>query len=610
MTIDSDSARFSRALKKAILLPAGVILLTALLLLALSLELFHMVTLTDHSAQVIETTGQCEKMMLDLETGVRGYLLGGDAEFRKPYDQSIGEIDHEFDKLKELVHDNPEQVIRADDLIKARNLWIEHAKGSLSQKEAGQMPSDEWRRIGMAMMDDVRAKFDRFTAVEKGLQSERRGEVRRLKQALGFAGVGLVLILVLTVGRAVQRQFSVLAGGYREALATIEQRHAALARSEADLEEQKEWFRVTLSSIGDGVIVTNLEGKVVFMNHEAERLTGWMSRDALMQPLTTVFRIVNEQTRVTVDDPVGKVLREKKVVGLANHTVLLSRLGAEWPIEDSAAPISNAQGQILGVVLVFHNATEMRQTQNAMRAYSHDLERKVAERTTSLQQAFSELEAFSYTVSHDLRSPLRAMRGFSEAVLEDYGDKLDEQGKDYLERITNAAGRLDRLIQDLLSFTRLSQQDASLVPVDLDRVVHGIIQDYPNFHSEGVEVKVEGTLPKVMGTEAIVTQIISNLLGNAVKFVPAGVAPRVRVWSENRGPNVRLWVEDNGIGIDPENFERIFQMFVQVNESQHYKGTGIGLAIVKKAAQALHGSVGLDSKLQKGSRFWVELARA
>jgi PAS domain S-box-containing protein len=609
VTIDSDSARFTRVLKRAILLPVGVIFLTAVLLTLFSLELFRVITLSDRSYQVIVQTSTCQKSVLDLETGVRGYIVRANPLFLEPYNQALPQIDDNFARLKELVHDNPDQEKKVDDLIKAKNLWLDFAKSSISQAQQGVVPPGDWNVMGKNLMDDVRAKFDSFLQVEYDLQAGRRGEVRNMKRAFGFAGAGLAFVLALVVGYTVRRQFINLASGYRTALTTVEQRNAELVRSEGDLEEQKEWFRVTLTSIGDGVVVTDPEGRVVFMNHEAERLTGWTSVEALLQPLPTIFRIVNEDTRAKVEDPVEKVFREKKVVGLANHTLLISRAGQECPIEDSAAPIQNAGGRMLGVVLVFHDATEMRHAQKELKVYSHDLEQKVTERTTTLQQAFSELEAFSYTVSHDLRSPLRAMQGFSQAVIEDYGDKLDERGKGYLDRIKNAAERLDHLIQDLLTYTRISRQEAPLVEIDLDRMVREIIELYPNLHAPEANIQVEGTLPKIWGKEAALTQALSNLLGNAVKFMAPDVVPQVRVRSEERGSVIRVWIEDNGIGMAPEDLERIFQMFVQVNEQQLYGGTGIGLAIVKRAVQAMQGEIGVESEPGKGSRFWIELAR-
>jgi PAS domain S-box-containing protein len=610
VTIDSDSIRFSRALKAAILWPVGVIFFSAFLLVLMLFMLLEVVKWSEHSYQVISAAQSCEQLVLNVQNEVRGYALAGDRRVPASLAQERAQTDVAFEKLKVLVQDNRDQVIRLQDIIAAKNLWFDHNKETINQVVHGTVIPADWVKMGTDMMEDIQAKFKAFDQVEENLHQQRIHNVLRTKRAIGLAGSGLVLVLAFTVGQLVRRQFIGLATDYRTALHTIEQRHAALTRSEADLEAQKEWFRVTLTSIGDAVIVTDAEGRVVFMNHECERLTGWHSVEALLKPLFTVFRIVNEETRQKVEDPVERVFREKQVVGLANHTVLISREGREWPIEDSAAPIFDAKGAILGVVLVFHDASETRHSQSALKSHSEDLEKKVSERTLALQQTVADLEAFSYTISHDLRSPLRAMQGFAQAVLEDYGDKLDEQGQNYLSRIKNAAERLDRLIQDLLSYTRISRQDAPLVPLDADTILRDIVQNYPNLHPPAAEVEIDGNLPPIMGQEAALTQVLSNLLGNGAKFVSDGAVPRLRVWSEDLGPRVRIWFQDNGIGISPQDYERIFQMFVQVNEPSLYGGTGVGLAIVKKAVESMHGTVGLDSPTEGGSRFWVELAKA
>jgi signal transduction histidine kinase len=346
------------------------------------------------------------------------------------------------------------------------------------------------------------------------------------------------------------------------------------------------------------------------MNHESEWLTGWTLADALHRPLPEIFKIVNEETRAVVENPVTKVLVEKKTIGLANHTVLLSRKGDEWPIEDSAAPILNANGETLGVVLVFHDASSSRLAQRSLKASNEELEKTVADRTLTLQQAVSDLQAFSYSVSHDLRSPLRAMQGFSEAVLEDYGDKLDERGRDYLGRIKAAGARLDRLIVDLLSYTRIARDEAPMEASDLDKIVRDVIAVASHLQSPAAEIRVEGPLPKVLGRESALNQVVTNLLGNAVKFVHEGKTPLIRIWSEERGPNVRLWIEDKGLGIAKDEQEKIFHMFTQLNDPAKFGGTGVGLAIVKKAMDLMHGTVGVESTDDSGSRFWLDLPKA
>jgi PAS domain S-box-containing protein len=541
---------------------------------------------------------------------VRAYLLTGDNSFVKAYKANRDHAATDLAQLKDLVSDNQEQSHNADDILQAEQTWVAHADIMIAQRTPQTPANADLVRLGSTLEDNLRGAIDRFAQKENELLDDRQHHVRQMKTVLAVAGGVLALLLVFTIVYQVRRQMLELAGAYRTALETIEQRQAALARSEKDLEAQKEWLRVTLTSIGDGVIVTDPAGRVLLMNHEAERLTGWTLADALHHPLVEVFQIINEETRTAVQDPVAIVLAEKKVVGLANHTMLISRHAEEWPIEDSAAPIIDAQGETLGVVLVFHDATNARLAQKSLKAYSAELEKTVAGRTLRLQQTISDLQAFSYSVSHDLRAPLRAMEGFSDAVLTDYADKLDETGRNYLGRIKAGAARLDRLILDLLSYTRISRDEAPLEPLDLDRIVREIIESDNQFQPPAAEIKIDGPLPQVLGRESALHQVVSNLLGNAVKFVPEGTTPQIRIWSEARGANVRLWIEDKGLGIATGQQEKIFEIFVQLNDPTRYGGTGIGLAIVKRAMQIMHGSVGVESAEGSGSRFWLELGKA
>jgi PAS domain S-box-containing protein len=354
VAINSDSVRFSRTLQSAILWPVGAIFLTALLLLVLIFQLFEVVKLSDHSYQVLAQTRRCENIILSIQNEARGYLLTGDTAFVKSYDASRGQVDGEFARLKALVGDNREQLIRADALNQAKDTWLEHTKTVMSQRAQNLPVNGDWTLMGKTLVDDISAKFDKFIDVEEGLRDRRIFRVQQLKRALAYAGGGFVILLSVTVAYLVRKQMMVLAASYRAALDTIEQRHAALVRSEADLEEQKEWLRVTLTSIGDGVIVTDSFGRVVLMNHESERLTGWPHVEALHQPLSSVFKIVNAKTRQSEEDLLGRILLGEKVIRLAAQPLLVSRTGEEWPVEDSAAPISDAKGTILGVVIVFH----------------------------------------------------------------------------------------------------------------------------------------------------------------------------------------------------------------------------------------------------------------
>lgn len=503
-------------------------------------------------------------------------------------------------------------------------------------------------------------------------------------------------------------------------------------RAAAELREQREWFRVTLSSIGDAVITTDLESKVTFLNPVAEMMTGWSDEQARRVPLEQVFTIIHEETRERVENPIAQVLRDGVTVALANHTALIARDGRETAIEDSAAPIRDAAGKITGAVMVFHDVTGRRRADEALResetrlrvslataalgtwemdlkssmvrldercqelfglrgnpvisrkaffevahpdnrdqrreallaveqgqrtrvdmeyriekgdrwikasakpmrdSAGHvvrimgavlditdmmkaratteerrkELEQLVDERTASLQTAIQQMEEFSYSVSHDLRAPLRSIQVYAETVLEEFGDKLGVEGNEYMQRIANAGRRMDRLTRDVLSYSKISRESAALAPVSLDQTVAETIEQYVPAQWRKGQVTVAGPLLPVLGHEPLLVQAISNLLVNALKFIVPGATPRVHLWTERRDTEVRLWIEDNGIGVRPEHQPRIWGMFERVHPKDKYDGTGIGLSIVRKAVERMGGTVGVESDGKTGSRFWVQL---
>jgi signal transduction histidine kinase len=252
----------------------------------------------------------------------------------------------------------------------------------------------------------------------------------------------------------------------------------------------------------------------------------------------------------------------------------------------------------------------LQEAQQRLKEHALELERRVAERTARLSETIAELESFSYSISHDMRAPLRAMQGYSDFVIEQFGQQIGPEGRGYLERISRAGKRLDNLVQDILTYSRLTREQLDLSAVDLDKLVDDIIHQYPGLQEPQAEVKVQRPLPRVIGHEAAITQVISNLLGNAVKFIKPDQKPVIRVWPEIRGDYCRLWIEDNGIGIEQKDFRRIFGIFERVHPDKTYEGTGIGLSIVRKGVERMGGKSGVESELGKGSRFWIELKRA
>jgi signal transduction histidine kinase len=237
------------------------------------------------------------------------------------------------------------------------------------------------------------------------------------------------------------------------------------------------------------------------------------------------------------------------------------------------------------------------------------LESRVAERTAELQRMVEEMEAFSYSVSHDLRSPLRSLDGYAGALQEDYGAVLPPGARIYLEKIARAARRMDSLTQDVLAYTRVTRCEMEIAPVDLDALVDDVIEQYPALGAAAECIVVARPLGSVLGHVPSLVQCFSNLLGNAFKFVPAGCTPRIEVRSRLVAGRLRVSVADNGIGIAAADHARIFRMFERA-AGKDVPGTGIGLAIVKKAVERMGGSIGVVSDVGRGAEFWLELPAA
>jgi signal transduction histidine kinase len=256
-----------------------------------------------------------------------------------------------------------------------------------------------------------------------------------------------------------------------------------------------------------------------------------------------------------------------------------------------------------------HRQYEIRDLLHERDQLLSSLESRVAERTAELRRMVEEMEGFSYSVSHDLRSPLRSLAGYAQALQEDYGDVLPPGALTYCDKIIRAAQRMDNLTQDVLAYTRVARCEMEITSVDLDSLLAEVIEQYPSLGAVAGRIRINRPLGCVKGHVPSLIQCFSNLLGNAVKFVPEDRTPQVDVTSILRGTRRRVTVRDNGIGVNPVDYERIFRMFERA-AGKKIPGTGIGLAIVKKAAERMGGCVGVVSVPERGSEFWIELEDA
>jgi PAS domain S-box-containing protein len=379
---------------------------------------------------------------------------------------------------------------------------------------------------------------------------------------------------------------------------------------EAALFEERARAQVTLDSIGDAVVCTDLSGNITFLNGVAESLTGWSMSDAAGRPMAEVIRILNATTREPSVDLTGMAVGQGATMHLRSNSVLIRRDGFEIAIEDSVAPIHDRDEQPAGAVTVFRDVSATRSSEQQLRLVSEELVR-----------SNRELQDFATIASHDLQEPLRKIQAFGDRLTERSATALDEEGADYLGRMTNAAARMQTLINDLLEYSQVSMAPQAPIPVDLGVIVAGVLSDLEERIRVSNGTVHVGPLPTILASPFHMRQLFQNLIANALKFHAPDATPEVHIEAtsrgELRGSRVRqnpllVWeirVRDNGIGFEERHASRIFSPFQRLHGRQVYEGTGMGLAICRRIVALLGGTISATSQPGEGAEFVITLPR-
>ena len=413
------------------------------------------------------------------------------------------------------------------------------------------------------------------------------------KRAAGWAGV--LPHVVFAVSAALSLMLGLALHG--RMLATLRARQAEAAGRR---------YRTLFETVPVGIVMVEPEdSSLSAFNPAAAALLGYGPEEFAGKRLTDLIADMDSEMLLAVlRSGAGEVGQPQLDMRYrCKDGELIDILVTRRPVED------DGRARILAIWL---DVTERKRAEREVMRLNRILEQRVEERTRQLADANAELQGFAHSIAHDLRAPLRTMRGFSQALLEDYGEGLDKTAADYLGRIADGAARMDRLILDLLAYSKISREELTLEPLDLDRAVSEAVRQLEApLRDSRAELLVERPLPRVVAHRVVLVQLLVNLLSNAVKFVAQGTRPVVRIRAERREPDrVRIWVEDNGIGIAPEHQGRIFQVFQRLHGMTQYPGTGIGLAIVRRGAERMGEGAGVLSEPGRGSRFWIDIRAA
>lgn len=668
---------------------------------------------------------------------------------------AIGELSFQMEQLKSLGNTAPRvHLLLERQAAMTRNVnWLLQLEENMPNRavvnEHTELAKTE---VGGQSLLTFREMAGYLSEIDAEVRRQAAGKQKALLgsalAAIGVISIVMAMIMVwmrrrlltpiLTLRRAARRiaegNYAVETGITRadeigELAASFDLMKTAVAGHVRALADSEESLRATLDSIGDAVIATDIEGRVTRLNPVAAALTGWSGNDGLGRPVSEVFRIVNARTRAPAVNPVARVLETGGIVGLANHTALISRDGQEHQIADSGAPIMDRTGRVMGVVLVFRDVTESYRLQESLlaseeryktivssmsdlifvldeedrfadvhcrsaddlmlspqeflkkkideimsphvielyqaaaadvrktgktRRYEYSLliagqerwfsasldlhtdgkkivvgtreitERKQAEEAlkqardelekyaADLENSNRELEDFAYIASHDLKEPLRGIHNYSSFLLEDYGDRLNEEGQAKLHTLMRLTRRLESLLDDLLQYSRVSRMELAKKQTDPGALVREVLETMePLLEEKQVAVTIAEDMPPVVCDRARVGEVFRNLITNAVKYNDNEIKQVDIGWRPGETADaVVFYVRDNGIGIPDKHQEKVFKIFKRLHGRDKYGGgTGSGLTLARRIIERHGGTIQVTSEYGRGSTFWFTLSQ-
>ncbi len=483
---DTTSPRFRRLLLKAVIVPILLILSIAVILVWQVGRLLTASSWVEHTDRVIAQANQVQKLTLDLETGMRGFLVTGDEDFLSPYNHSLSIIHVEAAMLSSMVVDNPAQMDLAQDIESLRNQWLDYAARQIELKrQGGNNIALAKSREGKNLMDEIRARFRRFIETEESLRNERTEYARRTSHlTLGLTALAAALGGGLMAGLS-RRQFLLLTRTYDDALKTANELNISL--------------------------------------------------------------------------------------------------------------------------------------ENRVKQRTAELE----QRSVQLQEANKELEAFSYSVSHDLRAPMRHITGFVDLLRKEHGERLTDDGRQFIDIIYDTAKLAGRMVDDLLAFSRVGRTEMRSTTVNLNLLIEQCKRELaPDIGRREIEW-IGSPLPSVHGDPAMLKLALENLLSNALKYTSRAEHPRIEIGElkASEAPNsenvssgaihmIVCFVRDNGVGFDMQYAAKLFGVFHRLHRAEEFEGTGIGLANVKRIITRHGGRIWAEGHLGQGATFYFTLPAA
>ena len=555
-------------------------------------QLIEQSDLETHSRQVLASLEALRRNLTDAETGQRGYILTGEERFLAPYYSAVTDVPQEFATLRNLTAENAQhqqRLLRLNDLInqkmsglKAR-IELRRTKSLEAATQAilegyGQEIMNEFR----AVIREIREEENEALAVREA-RSHASAHTATLT-SITSAAVGIILMLGVFI--LLQRE--------------VWQR----TRAEEALRRSEENYRLLVESVQDYAILTlDPNGIVTSWNAGAQRIKGYSAEEIIGKHFSCFYP--PEETEG------GKPERELKIAAtqgrLEDNAWRVRRDGSRFWANVILTAMRDASGQLRGFAKVTRDLTERRRAEEEIQKLNEELEQRVIERTAQLEAANKELEAFTYSVSHDLRSPLRHVDGFSKILLEEFQPQLAPEAQRYLERIRAGTQQMGHLVDDLLNLARVSRRELTLQVSGLNSIVEEVLSDLkPETAERQIEWKIS-QLPFVECDPALMKQVFANLLSNAIKFTRTRERALIEVGDVKQNGRPAVFVRDNGVGFNMKYADKLFGVFQRLHRTEDFEGTGVGLATVQRIIHKHSGHVWAEAELDKGATFYFSL---
>ena len=501
-------------------------------------------------------------------------------------------------------------------------IWNNAAKEQMG-RDAADLPSEEWTPHYQVLLPDGSTPYppDQLPLVRA-----LRGESVRVELVIGRPGPAEPVFLEVTA-RPMRDDQGALCGGVavlrditesKRAGAALHQQTQKLARqaeelsiSRQALETQTLMLQSVLDSMSEGLVVTDQNGKFIIWNPAAQRIVGLGAADVPSEQWTAHYGLFLPDTVTSFPPEQNPLLRA--IQGEACSVEMYVRnpeLDEGAWIETSAGPLRDKRGVLRGGVAAFRDITQRKKDEQEIRKLNDELERRVIERTAQLEAANKELEAFSYSVSHDLRAPLRHIGGFSKMLVEEFGSTLDPAALHYLDRIQSGTQKMGLLVDELLGLAQVGRHAINRQPTNLNSMVAEVIAMLqPEIEGRQVEWRF-ADLPVVECDAVLVKQVYQNLLTNALKFTRSRNPAVIEISGQESDGQIVFTVRDNGIGFNMKYVDKLFGVFQRLHRAEEFEGTGIGLATVQRIVQKHGGRVWVEAEVDKGATFYFTLSAA